>query len=90
MSNKIKNKKAQVGGTLTWFIATVIIVFILLIGVYAASILGKTKFFETDKTIEGDGDSVEKIKSELAFEKNNTNKDIIVKWLNNKSLSEDS
>ena len=87
MLNKIKNKKAQTGGTLTWVIATVIIVFILLISVYAASILGKTKFLELDKVAEVSDKSIEKVKSSIAFNKKDSNKNLIISWLNNKTLS---
>lgn len=85
----MKRKKAQVGGTLTWFVATIIIIFILLIAVYAASILGKTKSLGEKITREEEKDW-EDVKNDIAFEKNSTNKDKIQKWLNNKTLSEDS
>lgn len=85
-----KDKKAQIGGTLSWFVATLIIIFILLIGIYAASILGKTKFMEFDEKTEESSDSWLKIKNSFAFEKDSSNKETIDNWLNNKTLSEDS
>jgi len=89
--NKVKkNKKAQIGGTLSWFVATLIIIFVLLIGIYAASVLGKTKFLEFDKELDDSGDSWIEIKNSKAFEKNSENKGIITDWLNNKTITEDS
>ena len=43
MKRILRNKKAQVGETLTWVIATVIIVVILLGSVYAVSLIRKSK-----------------------------------------------
>ena len=39
----MKNKKAQVGETVTWIIATVAIVIILMFFIFASSLLGSTK-----------------------------------------------
>lgn len=39
----MKNKKAQVGETVTWVIATVTIVVILMFFIFGASLLGSTK-----------------------------------------------
>jgi len=39
----MSNKKAQLGDTLTWIVATVIIFVILLFFIFGASVLGKTK-----------------------------------------------
>jgi len=40
---KIKNKKAQIGETMTWVFATLIIIAILIISIYLASLLANTK-----------------------------------------------
>ena len=88
----VRKKKAQVGGTLTWFVATIIIIVILLIAIYAASILGKGKSVgDVDvKEITGEEEKDwEDVKNEVAFEKNSTNKERIQKWLNNKTLADD-
>lgn len=39
-SNLYSNKKADVGKTLTWLIATIIIVIVLILFIYASSFLG--------------------------------------------------
>jgi len=44
MPNKlIDTKKAQVGETITWFVATLIIIFLLTVSIFATSILSKVK-----------------------------------------------
>ena len=47
MSNK--NKSGQVGETLTWIVATLIIIFILMTSIYFAVVLGKAKNLETEE-----------------------------------------
>ena len=86
---KIKrDKKAQVGGTLTWVVATIIIIFILLIGIFAASVLGKTKYLDLsfNEELKSSGGNWENLKNNMAFEKNSLNKEKIQKWLDNKTL----
>lgn len=39
----IKNKKAQMGETMTWVVATLIILFLLSISIYGASVLANLK-----------------------------------------------
>ena len=39
----LKNKSAQIGETMTWLVATIVIVVILILSVYAALILAKVK-----------------------------------------------
>jgi len=56
----IKNKKAQSGETVTWIVATLIIIIIMVIAIYGSSLLAKTKTFE-------------KGKSELSSSKENNN-----------------
>ncbi len=43
MSTKIKKTKGQVGETLTWIVATLLIIVLLLFFIFGASLLGKTK-----------------------------------------------
>ncbi len=84
-----KNRKAQIAETLTWVIATIIIVFIISFSVYAAVLLGSAKIIDNSKIgISGAG-SVNWIgeKNELAFEKNNNNQDAINAWLRESDLN---
>ena len=39
----LDNKKAQIGETMTWVIATIVIIAVLIISIYAASLLANTK-----------------------------------------------
>lgn len=43
----LNNKRAQVGETVTWIVATLIIVVVLGISIYASSFLSKTKVFSS-------------------------------------------
>lgn len=44
------NKKAQAGETMTWIVATLVIVFILFLGIFAANILSKGNKLEQSKS----------------------------------------
>jgi hypothetical protein len=46
------NKRAQIGETITWGVATVIILIILIVSVFIASIAGHSKFFPTTNKID--------------------------------------
>ncbi len=43
----IPNKKAQIGETITWLVATVIIIVILVFSIFVTGFIGKDKEFET-------------------------------------------
>lgn len=45
--NLLNHKKSQIGETITWVVATLIIIVVLLISVYASSLLSKTKDFSS-------------------------------------------
>jgi len=48
----IRNRKAQIGETMTWVVATLIIIVILIISVYASFLLAQTRkkiFVETER-----------------------------------------
>lgn len=83
-----KNKKAQVGETLTWFISTIIIIFILLVAVYAASILGKARSLSDSGKIDDSEENWIKVKNDLGFENNDSNKEKINLWLEKNSLED--
>ncbi len=46
MLNKIKNKKAAIGATMTWVVATIIILLVIILFVYAARLLAEKKNLE--------------------------------------------
>lgn len=91
-----KNKKAQIGETLTWIVATLIIIGILLIFIYASLALAKSKSLNSIKVREhansligvGDDDWIES-KNEMAFIRSSENKQKVVNWINEKQLNEE-
>jgi len=88
MLNKFR-KRAQVGDTLTWFVATLIIVILLIVFVYVASALaGTKKVVKYASSIDFDDEKVELNwignKTEFAFEINFENKNFIEAWINEK------
>jgi len=85
-----KNKKAQVGETLTWLVATLIIIGALLLFVYFSIALANVKSIDSGniktKTEELSGKDVNWIeaKNEMAFSRDNSNEQIIGEWINEK------
>ena len=78
----MKNKKAQVGESVTWIVATIILVVVLLIFIYASVVLSKVKVFRIN--IQEDLDnSVDWIdsKTEMAYSINDNGKNRIEGWV---------
>lgn len=81
----LDNKKAQVGESLMWLVATIAIIVILIIGIYAAIALGKAK--EVTSVFSGNSQisyyyPVERAKTDFALSINDSNKDKIMEWVN--------
>jgi len=78
----LNNKKAQIGEAITWTAATLILIAILLIFIYASIILSGTKSFESPKEVSSDA-SVDWIEAKtiLAYTLNDENKMQIQKWI---------
>lgn len=79
----LKSKQGQISQTLTWIVATVIIVGVLILFVYISSVMSNTKVVKvgevkSDLTAES---SVLSTKTSLAFKLNNTNQEMIDKIL---------
>ena len=93
LSNR-KNKKAQVGETITWIVATLIIIGILLIFIYASVAMAKAKSIKSSEISNqvssqinsGDIGWVE-VKNNMAFSREGSNKDRIEGWINEKQES---
>ncbi len=85
LNNKIlTNKKAQIGETITWVIATVIIVVVLLLFIYAAIALGKLNSVDSSGVkIKVGSSSIDWIntKTQLAENINNANLNSINAWI---------
>lgn len=82
------NKRAQLSDAMTWIVATLIIIFILVIFIFASETIAKWKSISSLNAI-GDENSenttnIIKMKNSFAFEKNKTNQLKIEVWLNEK------
>ena len=84
------DNRAQLSDAMTWIVATLIIIVILVVFVFASSILAKTYKTASSLKSVGFGDSEEGVdlvdmKNSFAFEKNKDNNLKIEAWLNEKS-----
>jgi hypothetical protein len=89
-----KNKKAQVGETMTWIVATLIIVAVLLTFIYASVALAKAKSVKPSKIKSLVSSPMNKVnmtwveaKNEMAFTRENSNRGRIEDWINAKQTS---
>jgi len=82
------NKKAQVGESITWVVATIIVIVLLLIFIYASILLSKTKSLESGK--ENSEYSFDWInsKTQIAYSINDKNKDKIEDWISQSKKDE--
>ncbi|MFH1503547.1 MAG: hypothetical protein ABIE36_02730 [Candidatus Diapherotrites archaeon] len=89
LNNKL-NKKAQVGETITWVVATIIIIFILLTSVYVSILLGKIKSIKSSPKLDLGESSIDwiDVKTEIAYKINNKNKDKIENWISQENEEE--
>lgn len=84
----LSNKKAQVGETMTWVVATIVIIVILILTIYVALILAKTKAIEIGDLKVKEGEDILNVKTSLAHElANNKNKAAINRWLEEENES---
>ena len=80
----LNSKKAQVAEAMTWVVATIIIIFILILFIYASSILGTFNYVSVEKLKYGESDLLN-VKTELALGKNHLNEPKIKEWIGFKS-----
>lgn len=78
-----KNKKGQIGETLTWVFATLIIVLVLALFIIASTVLGKTKNLASNRNVDIGDSKIDliKTKTEIAYTLNNQNKNEIEEWI---------
>jgi len=76
---KLKNKRGQVGESITWIIATIVLIAILLIFIYASVALSKMKSIKINLK----EDSVDWInaKNQMAYSISSVNKNRIQTWI---------
>jgi hypothetical protein len=98
LGNKIikKNKKAQVGETMTWIIATLVIIGTLLIFIYFSIALAKAKSAD-EGLVKTKAKELSKVdvnwvesKNEMGFARNSENKNKIEVWINDKQKEPDN
>lgn len=88
MKKMLNNKKGQLSDAMVWIIATVIVVVILFVFVYASNILGKANSIKKDsKELLVENSPEENInlfeeKTLLAYKINSANKNKIQEWIN--------
>ena len=87
LKKMLNKKRGQVSDTITWIVATIIIVVILLIFVFASSVLANAKNLGPNLVSEFIGDYEKKanwidVKTEFAYEINLNNKNKIDVWIN--------
>ncbi len=80
------NKKAQIAETLTWTVATIIIVVVLTLFFFASNILGgmkevKQKLSEIQGDIEGSSFNYIDVQTKMALEKNDLDRKKILNWI---------
>jgi hypothetical protein len=79
----LNSKRGDIGKTITWIVATIIIVGILILFVYISSVMSTTKIFKVGEVNSdlGKESQVLSMKTSLAYKLNNSNKEIIDKIL---------
>ena len=81
----LNSKKAQVGETVTWIVATIVLIAILLIFIFASSILAKSKSLKVNFKANSEEDaSWIDSKTQMAYSLNNANRNKIVTWISQK------
>lgn len=88
LSNKL-NKRGQVSETLTWIIATIIIIVVLLVFIYASIALGKTKGIDTKVDLKESSVDWINVKTNLAYSLNNANREKINGWISEEGENEE-
>ncbi len=89
MSRNNFNKKGQVGETMTWVIATILLIVILFIFIYASTLMAKTKNIHINFKL-GQGISSDRIdiKTQMALSLIPSNKNTIERWISQEGADE--
>ena len=84
--NFIKNHKGQVGETITWVLATILLIVILIVFIYASIAMAKVKYLKLDIKLTS-GSSVDWVnsKTQMAYSINPNNKNKIQVWVSQKT-----
>lgn len=86
----LKNKKGQVSDAITWVVATLVIIFLVVTSIYIASLMGKSKSVEKEKIVSLDENYVNWIfeKTEFAYDINSNNKVKIDLWVSGSDIDD--
>jgi predicted PurR-regulated permease PerM len=76
------NRKGQIGESITWVVATIILIVILIVFIYASIVLAKTKSltFSVNTNSEDSADWINS-KTQIAYSINSNNKNKIDEWI---------
>jgi hypothetical protein len=85
-----RNRNAQVAETMTWVVATMIIIFLIVSSLYIASLLGKDKTLNPGKYESSEDSNWIEMKTEFALDVNNHNNEIILSWVEGSSFIDSS
>ena len=77
-----KNRKGQIGETITWIVATLVLIAILIIFIFASVALSKVKTLKTDiKANAADSADLINAKTQVAYSISSVNKNKIQLWI---------
>lgn len=83
----LNNKRAQVGETVTWIIATIILIAILIIFLFISVSLSKVKLFNANiKANSEEATDWINIKTNIAYSINSDNKNRIDLWISKEGV----
>jgi len=85
----LNNKKGQIGESITWVVATIILIVILIVFIYSSIALAKIKSIKPDVSVDSE-DSLDWVnsKTQMAYSINNMNKNKIEKWISEEMENE--
>ena len=86
-----RHKKAQIGETINWVVATIIVILVLLFFIYISIALGKSKALKAEPNL-NNGKEIDwiNIKTEIAYSMNSNNKDKIDIWISQENFNEEN
>lgn len=78
----LNNRRAQVGESVTWVVATIILIIMLIVFIYASILLSKIKYLKFDiKTSSQSSVDWINSKTQIAYSINSNNKNKIEEWI---------
>lgn len=85
----LNNRKGQVGESITWIVATIVLIVLLIIFIYASVILSEFKSLKTN-TKKTSVDSIDWIdsKTQMAYSVSSSNKNKIEGWISQEAGNE--